>query len=120
MPTLLLDKPGRHMHAEIVIDGWVCGGRLVHQSITLTIVLYCFGVRSGYVERKKLSHRRAAAGKHAGMCIQDKGIGVRIVGRIAFFAVIIVIAIAVHLQQSLNILIRCFPIMFNIWIKQIG
>ena len=101
------------MHAEIVVDGWILGTRRIHQAGDR--------IGSGGVEWEEVPLVFSASIVfHARMIIQHKGIIRLVIDRVVFAAIIVIIAIFVHLQEALHVGIAGLTAHLYVRVKQIG
>ena len=108
-----LNKAGRHMHAEIMVDGCILGTRRIHQAGDR--------IGSGGVEWEKVAESlRCAVAFYPGTIVQHKGIDVRIIDRVVFAAIVVIIAFFVHLQKALYIGIAGLAVRLYFRVEQIG
>ena len=108
-----LNKAGRHMHAEIVVDGCILGTRRIHQAGDR--------IGSGGVEWEEVPFVFSASIVfHARMIIQHKGIIRLVIDRIVLVAIVVIIAIFVHLQEALHVGIAGLTAHLYVRVKQIG
>ena len=117
IPAILLDKPGGHVHPEVVVDGGSNGGSRIHQDIWLAFMLFFFGVRRRLIKGEELPHRGGAAGNHARMVIEGEGVILFIEYSVILLAIIIVVAVFVHLEKPLDVGEARFSFTFLLGVK---
>ena len=120
MASILLNKPGGHVQAKVVVDGRILGVTRIHKLIFLIFIGNCLGLIGRLVEGEKLANGRGSSGDDSRIFVQDKRIVVLIIYRVILGAVIVEISILIYLQQIFHIFIAGLTIVLYIRIKQIG
>ncbi len=102
----LLDKAGGHGDAEIVVDGRVVGGQILHLA--------------ELIEGEELSPGRCPAGVHSRRIVDDKGIGAGIVLGKVLGTVVVIIALGVDLQKIPHPGIGRLALVGQVGVEQVG
>ena len=83
-------------------------------------MLYIFGVRRRLIKGEELPHRGGAAGNHARMFIEGEGVIRFIEYSVILPAIVIVVAVFVHLEKPLDVGEARFSLAFHLGVKQVG